>query len=195
MVLGLLPSVQLPRKGSESATASSTGLSLTQVAYLGSCLITVEQDNLSDAIQFIQQNFGRFDIDADVRQIYSLDQVFQVLHTGAKRIFVTFEQLRVLASYPEDQLAQQRVVLTITPDNPRTNLEKLKAWLNENPYWQTAPWCFDGDRGSEYVDAVLTELDNNPPSADQVIWVRVNETTYSEDVLSRYPGSSYIVPS
>lgn len=168
---------------------------MKQVAYLGSCLIKIDQNTLAAGLQFLQQNFNRLEINADVRRIYSLEQVFQVLHAGAHRVFVTFEQLKVLASYPEDQLAQGRVVLTITPDNPRTNLEKLKSWLEENPYWKTAPWSFDGDRGSEYVDAVLTELGNNPPSVDQVIWVNVSEKTFSEDVLSRYPGSSYIIPA
>lgn len=192
MVLGLLPSVDL---GLSSSVDATTGLTLNQVAYLGSCLVTVDHDSLPTALQFLKQNFGKLEINADVRQIYSLDEVFQVLHAGARRVFVTFEQLKVLSCYPEDQLAPGRLVLTISPDNPRTNLEKLKGWLGENTSWKTAPWAFDGDRGSEYVDAVLTEMDNNPPSADQVIWIKVSDNTVPEDVLSKYPGSSYIVPA
>ena len=189
MVLGVLPTVDLVRSSEEN------GLTLDQVAYLGSCLITVDHDSLAAALEFLKQNFSKLEIHADVRQLYSLDEVFQVLHAGARRAFVTFEQVRVLASYPEDQLAPGRLVLTINPDNPRTNLEKLKSWLDENPRWKTAPWSFDGDRGSEYVDAVLTELGNNPPSSDQTIWVNVTDKTSTEDIFSRYPGSSYIVPA
>jgi len=190
MVLGLLPSVEL---SASTADSTATGLSLEQVSYLGSCLIDVGHDSLQDGLQFLRQNFNKLEIYADVRRISSLDEVFQLLHAGARRIFVTFEQLKVLASYPEDQLAPGRLVLTITPDPPMTNLQKLKSWLAENPYWKTAPWAFEGDRGSEYVDAVLTELENSPPHADQIIWVKVTEETFTEDVLSRYPGSSYIV--
>lgn len=190
MVLGLLPIVDLA-----VATSSSEGLSIEQVAYLGSCLISIDQNSLSNALQFLKQNFNKLEVLADVRRIYSLDEVFQVLHFGARRVFVTFEQLKVLSSYPEDQLNPGRLVLTISPNNPQTNLEKLKSWLQENPYWKTAPWAFDGDRGSEYVDAVLTTLENYPPSIDQVIWVNVTEKTFNNDVLSRYPGSSFIVPA
>lgn len=191
MVLGLLPAIDL----TEVEATKLTGLTLDQVSYLGSCLISVDNDSLSTALEFIKQNFNKLEIHADVRRIYSLDQVFQILHSGATRVFVTFEQLKVLSCYPEDQLSPGRLVLTINPDNPRTNLEKLKLWLGDNTYWKTAPWAFDGDRGSEYVDAVLTELGNNPPSADQVLWVKITEKSFDEDVLAKYPGSSYIVPA
>lgn len=191
MVLGLLPAVDI----TEVDSTQSAGLTLDQVSYLGSCLINVDNDSLSTALDFVKQNFKKLDILADVRRIYSLEQVFQILHTGASRVFVTFEQLKVLSCYPEDQLAPGRLVLTINPDNPKTNLDKLKHWLADNTYWKTAPWAFDGDRGSEYVDAVLTELGNNPPSADQTLWVKVSEKSFDEDVLARYPGSSYIVPA
>ncbi|KAK5074126.1 trifunctional histidinol dehydrogenase [Lithohypha guttulata] len=193
MVLDLLPSIEL---GSSSTSDSSTsGLTLDQVAYLGSCLITVDHDSLKLALDFTKHNFNKLEIYADVRQVSSLDEVFQVLHAGVRKVFVTFEQLKVLSCYPEDQLAPERLVLTINPDNPRTNLEKLKGWLSENQTWKTSPWAFDGDRGSEYVDAVLTELDNHPPSPDQVVWAHITEKTYTGDVLSRYPGSAYIVPA
>ena len=188
MVLGLLPLVEI--SSSETTTA---GLTLEQVSHLGSCLIDVDHDSLSAALRFLGQNFNKLEILADVRRINSLDEVFQVLHAGARRVFVTFEQLKVLASYPEDQLAPGRLVLTIAPDPPMTNLQKLKSWLAENPYWNTAPWAFDGDRGSEYVDAVLTELGNSHPHADQIIWVKLTEKSFTEDVLAKYPGSSYIV--
>ncbi|KAK5951498.1 trifunctional histidinol dehydrogenase [Knufia fluminis] len=190
MVLGLLPSVEL---STSSSVSTAAGLTLDQVSYLGSCLIDVDHDSLPDALQFLRQNFNKLEVHADVRRIASLDEVFQLLHAGARRVFVTFEQLKVLSSYPEDQLAPGRLVLTIAPDPPMTNLQKLKSWLAENPYWKTAPWAFDGDRGSEYVDAVLAELENSPPHADQTIWVMVTDKTLNEDVLSRYPGSSYIV--
>jgi len=191
MVLGVLPTVELTPNG----TSPASGLTLDQVAYLGSCLITVDHDTLPDALNFVRENFNKLEIHADVRRIFSLDEVFQILHAGARRVFVTSEQLKVLSSYSEDQLAPSRLVLTISPDNPRTNLEKLKPWLDENPYWKTAPWAFDGDRGSEYVDSVLTTLGNNPPNEDQTLWVNISEDTFHEDVLSRYPGSSYIVPA
>lgn len=191
MVLGLLPAVDF----TEVEPTKRTGLTLDQISYLGSCLISVDSDSFDTALQFIKQSFNKLEIHVDVRRIFSLDQVFQILHSGARRIFVTFEQLKVLSCYPVDQLAHDRLVLTINPDNPRTNLDKLKNWLADNAYWKTAPWAFDGDRGSEYVDAVLTELGNNPPSADQILWVKVTEKTFTEDVLARYPGSSYVVPA
>lgn len=195
MVLGLLPSIELSSIDSTQPSVNRSGLTDEQVAYLGSCLITVDHDSLPSALTYLKNNFGKLEVLADVRQVHSLDEVFQILHAGARKVFVTFEQLRVLSCYPEDQLAPNRLVLTISPDNPRTNLEKLKGWLGENKAWKTAPWAFEGDRGSEYVDSVLTELENYPPSTDQTIWIKISDTTFPEDVLSRYPGSSYVVPS
>lgn len=189
MVLGLLPHVSL------EPTSASQGLSLEQVAYLGTCLITVTSDTLLSAQQFLKQNFGRLDVYADVRKLSGLDDVFAILHAGARKVFVTFEQLKVLSQFPHDQLSPGRLVLTISPVSPVTNLEKLKPWLDEHPVYKMEPWAFDGDQGSEYVDAVLGVLDNNPPHEDHVIYVNITDTTLQNDVLSRYPGSSYIVPA
>lgn len=191
MTIGLLPSVDL----SASTEWSQRGLTVDQVAYLGNCLIYVDPDQQQQALDFLTKNFSKLAIYADVRKLSSLDAVVAILHGGASKILVSFEQLKVLSRFESDQIAPERLVLTISPDNPRTDIGKLRTFLEENTKWKTSTWVFDGDKGSEYVDAVLAELGNQPPSEDQTIYVRITDETKANDILHKYPGSHFIIPA
>jgi phosphoribosyl-ATP pyrophosphohydrolase/phosphoribosyl-AMP cyclohydrolase/histidinol dehydrogenase len=169
------------------------GLTLQQVAYLGHCLVQVTPENFPSSLKFLTQNFVKLDIYFDVRKLKSWDNVVDVLNNGASKIFVTFEQLKVLTQEPT--ISPDRLVLTISLVSPKTDIAKLKAFLEENPRWKTSEWAFDGDKGNELVDTVLKDLDNYPPSQDQTIYVAVASETDGRNLLHEYPGNALIVSS
>ena len=169
------------------------GLTLDQVALFSNCLITVNPENLTTRLQFLRKNFKKLAIYLDVRRLKSWTDVTEVLNCGASKIFVTFEQLKVLAQEPT--ISPGRLVLTVSNVNPQTDIAKLKAFLDDNPQWKSSEWAFDGGMNNEYVDNVLQELENYPPSADQTIYVTPTSQTAGRDLLSQYPGNSLIVSS
>lgn len=189
MGVGLLVSID----PEEISKPNPTGLTLDQVAYFGQTLIQITPENFDANLSFLRKNFYKLSIFFDVRKLKSWDSVIDVLNNGASKIFVTFEQLKALSQ--EQTISPDRLVLTISLDNPKTDLTKLKAFLEANPKWKTAEWAVDGDKGNEYVDAVLKELGNYPPSSDQTIFVTVTRETDGRHLLHEYPGNALIISS
>jgi phosphoribosyl-ATP pyrophosphohydrolase/phosphoribosyl-AMP cyclohydrolase/histidinol dehydrogenase len=169
------------------------GLSLQEVAYFGNCLLEVNPDTLNDATTFLRENFGKLAVYLDVRKLKGWAEVIDLLNAGASKIFVTFEQLKVLAQEPT--ITSDRLVLTISLDNPKTDLKKLKAFLDEHTQWKKSQWAFDGERGNEHIDGILKELENYPPSQDQTIYIRVKNASDGTELLHQYPGDALIVSS
>ncbi|KKY19122.1 putative histidinol dehydrogenase [Phaeomoniella chlamydospora] len=170
---------------------SPKGLSLEKIAYLGRCLISATPETKESTLAFISRNFSKLAIYVDVRKLKAFDDVATLLNAGASKVFVTFEQLKVLSQEPT--IVPSRLVLTISPVNPKTDIRKLKAFLQDNPAWKSAEWAIDGDPGKDYVDDLLTELENYPPSADQTIYVTVANEAEGVDVLHKYPGDALII--
>ena len=189
MGAGLL--VSLDVQSIQSSTPR--GLSLQQVAYLGNCLVQVTPDTLESTLDFLRENVSKLAIYIDVRGLKAWDEVVRVLDSGASKLFVTSEQLKVLAREPT--ITPDRLVLTISPSNPKTDIKKLKSFLNQNPSWKALEWSFYGDQGKEYVDSVLTELENYPPSTDQTIYITVTSEADGQEILHKYPGDALIVSS
>ncbi|KPI37603.1 Histidine biosynthesis trifunctional protein [Cyphellophora attinorum] len=169
------------------------GLTLEEVALFENCLVQATPENLQSRLAFLRTHFTTLSIYIDVRQLKAYGDVIEVLNAGASKIFVTSEQLKALAQ--EDTIAPSRLVLTISPLNPSTDIAKLKSFLEENPKWKTAEWAFDGDKGNAYVDRVLQELDNYPPHADQTLYVSTTSESAGQDLLAQYPGNALIVSS
>ena len=157
--------------------------------YLGACLISADPESIDSATEFLRQNFTRLAIYVDVRRL----KAWNDLNTGATKTFVTFEQLKALAQEPT--ITPDRLVLTISSENPKTDTAKLKAFLNSDPSWKTAEWAFDGDRGKDYIDDILKELSNYPLSADQTTYITVASKTAGLELLHQYPGDSLIILS
>lgn len=189
MTSPLLVQVDLERLQSTDVT----GLNLRQISHLSNCLIKVSPSNLSEVTRFLQQHFAELAIYLDVRQLKAWNDVIDLLNNGAVKIFVTFEQFKTLSQDPA--VLPDRLVLTISPNNPQTDIQKLKQFLKDQPRWRSAEWAFDGDKGKEYVDGILTELENYPPSPDQTIYVAVSNVQDGTEMLHKYPGDSLIVSS
>ena len=173
--------------------SNPTGLTLDQVALFSNCLVKVTPENLDARLQFLRRNFYKLAVYVDVRQLKAWTDVVEVLNNGASKIFVTFEQLKVLVQEPT--ISPSRLVLTISPVNPKTDIAKLKSFLDSNPTWKSAEWAFDGGLGNEYVDSVLQELENYPPSADQTIYVSETGQSAGHELLTQYAGNSLVVSS
>jgi phosphoribosyl-ATP pyrophosphohydrolase/phosphoribosyl-AMP cyclohydrolase/histidinol dehydrogenase len=189
MGVGLLVSIDHQRLQS----AEATGLTLQQVSYFGTCLIHATPETVEENLIFLRQNFRHLAIYVDVRKLRAWDEVIGFLNTGAAKIFVTFEQLKHLSLEPT--ISPNRLVLTISLVNPKTDITKLKAFLSENPQWKTTEWAFDGDKGKDYVDSVLTELENYPPNVDQTIYITVTTEADGQALLHKYPGDALIISS
>lgn len=170
-----------------------TGLTLDEVALFSNCLIKVDPEDLDTRLQFLRRNFKSLAVYVDVRQLKAWTDVVEVLNNGASKIFVTFEQLKVLVQEPT--ISASRLVLTISPVSPKADVAKLKTFLDQNPTWKSAEWAFDGGLGNEYVDCVLQELENYPPSADQTIYVSETSQSAGRELLTKYPGNSLVVSS
>jgi len=169
------------------------GLTFEQVTYFGSCLVQISPENFESNLTFLRQNFSKLALYFDVRKLKSWNDVIEVLNNGAAKIFVTFEQLKALSQEPT--ISPSRLVLTISLVNPKTDIAKLKSFLEANPQWKSTEWAFDGDKGNEYVDSVLKELGNYPPNRDQTIYVSVKTEADGRSLLHEYPGNALIVPS
>ena len=189
MGVGLLVSVD-PLKLQSPET---TGLSLQQISYFGSCLLHATPETAGENLIFLRQNFNHLAIYVDVRKLKAWDEVIGFLNAGAAKIFVTFEQLKHLSQEPT--ILPNRLVLTISLVNPKTDITKLKTFLSENPQWKTTEWAFDGDKGKDYVDSILTDLENYPPSVDQTIYVSVTTEADGQELLHKYPGDALVIPS
>ncbi|KAL9115846.1 MAG: hypothetical protein Q9227_000214 [Pyrenula ochraceoflavens] len=153
----------------------------------------VPAESSQKVTSFIQQYFSLLAIYLDVRQLKTYNEVVDLLNAGASKVFVTFEQLKVLSQEPT--ITPDRLVLTISPNNPQTDIGKLKEFLQNNSQWKSSEWAFNGDKGKEYVDSVLAELENYPPNPDQTIYVGIDKLESGEELLHKYPGDSIIVSS
>ena len=189
MAVPLLVSIDL----SQDLKNLSQGLSLQQISYLGRCLVQTTPETNAETIAFITSHFSQLGVYVDVRKLKAFDEIASVLNAGAAKILVTFEQLKVLSQEPT--IAPSRLILTISPMNPKTDIKKLKQFLEQNTSWKTAEWAIDGDPGKDYVDTLLTELDNNPPSVDQTVYITVSSEGAAVDILHRYPGDALIISS
>lgn len=189
MPLPLLVSVQPER----IQTGEVTGLSLQQISYLGACFVKATTESNDAIIDFIHQNFTRLAIFVDVRSLQKWDHVVDILNAGASKIFVTFEQLKELAQEPT--ITPERLVLNISLGSPRTDITKLKTYLESDSRWRKEAWAFDGSKDKEQVDQVLKELGNYPPSSDQTLFIAIPDKINAADILHSYPGDSLIVSS
>ena len=170
-----------------------TGLTLKEVSRFGNCLIKATPETYKTCQTFLHANFNRLAVYVDVRTLKAWDEVIGFLNAGATKIFVTFEQLKALSLEPT--ISPDRLVLTISLVSPKTDIGKLKGFLNDNPQWKKTEWAFDADPGKDYVDTVLTKLDNYPPNVDQTIYVTVTSEADGTELLHEYPGDALIIPS
>ena len=83
----------------ETYTTQSQGLGPKSLSYTGHVFTKVTNEAVKDdAFLYLQQTFGLFDSYFDVTSVESVDDLISLLDSGAAKIFVTADQLKLLST-------------------------------------------------------------------------------------------------
>lgn len=108
----------------DPSSPTSAGLTLKQISYFGRTLIKVS--SLSQASQFIRQNFPLLDVYVDVTDIASAGDVVDILNAGAAKAFLSLEQLTTLSR--EQDVPSSRLVVYVSDKD----VDGLQSWISES---------------------------------------------------------------
>ncbi|KAL1962543.1 hypothetical protein VTN77DRAFT_9418 [Rasamsonia byssochlamydoides] len=109
----------------DPSSPTSAGLTLKQISYFGRTLIKVA--SLSQASQFLQQNFRLLDVYVDATDIASAGDIVDILNAGAAKAFVSLEQLTALSR--EQDVPSSRLVVYVSSDK---DVDALQSWISES---------------------------------------------------------------
>lgn len=103
----------------------TSGLTIKQIAYFGRVLVKVS--SLSEAEQFLRQNFRHLDVFVDATAISSAGDLVDVLNAGAAKILITLDQLTALSQ--EQSVPSSRLLVNALSD---TELDTFQQWITAN---------------------------------------------------------------
>ncbi|KAK6344890.1 trifunctional histidinol dehydrogenase [Orbilia javanica] len=130
----------------------ATGLSIQSISHLSWIFLSVTADNYNQSLEFIPQNFNRFQFLVDVSTLESdVTQIKQLLNVGASKVITSLKQLELLRD-PKLQIDEDRLILAIprggdytrdefedairhtslgvfVPDVPGVNVKSVIEWL------------------------------------------------------------------
>lgn len=175
MATPFLVSLQLP--------ASSSGLTLKQISYFGRVLIKVS--SLSQAEQFLRQNFRLLDIYVDATDITSAGDIVDILNTGAAKVFVSLDQLTTLSK--EQDVPSSRLVVYASSD---AQVDAFQKWVAEVSDRKDAGLC------TELADVKTLVERFGKDFAAQGLY-KITGGAVSEDALKKTleQGAISVVPS
>ncbi|KAJ5204754.1 uncharacterized protein N7498_005633 [Penicillium cinerascens] len=104
---------------------ATSGLTIKQIAYFGRVLVKVS--SLSEAEQFLRQNFRHLDVFVDATAISSAGDLVDVLNAGAAKILITLDQLTALSQ--EQSVPSSRLLVNALSD---TELDTFQQWITAN---------------------------------------------------------------
>lgn len=171
MTLPFLISIDLPSPD----TSPSQGLSLKEVFYFGRVLAKVKNESLGEAHRFLRENFSLLSIYLDVTDVEDVDEVVELLNEGATKVFVNFEQLKLLTREPSISL--DRLVLSTSRGS---HAESLKQWITEFPERKELAWILAHSPIDESTDVDKFFGENVVPgfeSTSNTIYLRIKSTT------------------
>lgn len=116
--------------------ASSAGLSLDHIAYLGRALLKVS--SLAQAEDFLRQYFRRLDVYIDATDISSSGDIVDLLNAGAAKVFVSFDQLTALSQ--EQSVPSDRLAVFTSSDS---QIDTFRKWVAEDPERKDAGLCVE----------------------------------------------------
>ncbi|GFF65949.1 hypothetical protein CNMCM6936_007753 [Aspergillus lentulus] len=119
---------------SYNPTSSSSGLSLSQIAYFGRVLIKVS--SLAQAEDFLRQNFRLLDVYVDATDIASSGDIVDILNAGAAKVVISLDQLTSLSQ--EQSVPSSRLVVYTSSDN---QVDAFQAWVAEDAERKEAGIC------------------------------------------------------
>lgn len=162
----------------------ASGLSLKQIAFFGRVLVKVS--SLSQAEEFLRQNFRRLDVYVDATDISSAGDIVDILNAGAAKAFVSLDQLTVLSQ--EQTVPSSRLVVFASSDS---QLDVFQKWIAEDPERKDAGLCTE----SANVKPAAGKLGMNLEA--QNVYKNTIAGAVTEDGLKQdmEQGSISIVPS
>ncbi|PYI23050.1 histidine biosynthesis trifunctional-protein [Aspergillus japonicus CBS 114.51] len=119
----------------DPAAASTSGLSLKQIAYFGRVLIKVS--SLAQAEDFLKRNFRLLDVYVDATAIASSGDLVDILNAGAAKIFVTLNQLNALSE--EQSVPSSRIVAIAS----ESQINAFQSWVGGSAERQEAGLATD----------------------------------------------------
>lgn len=150
----------------------SSGLALNQIAYFGRVLVKVS--SLTQAEQFLRENFPILDVYVDATEISSAGDIVDILNAGAAKAFVSLDQLTRLSQ--EQSVPSSRIVVYASSDS---EVDALKQWIAENPERKDAGVCIE----SADVKAAAAKLGMDLEARN--VYKSYNAGPVAEDALKR----------
>ena len=103
----------------------TSGLTLKQIAYFGRVLVKVS--SLTEAEQFLRQNFRYLDVFVDATAITLAGDLVDILNAGAAKILITLDQLTALSQ--EQSVPSSRLIIYALSD---AQLDTFQQWIAAN---------------------------------------------------------------
>ncbi|KAH2976508.1 imidazoleglycerol-phosphate dehydratase [Aspergillus fumigatus] len=155
---------------SYNPTSASSGLSLSQIAYFGRVLIKVS--SLSQAEEFLRQNFRLLDVYVDATDITSSGDIVDILNAGAAKAFISLDQLTSLSQ--EQSVPSSRLVVYTSSDS---QVDAFQSWVGEDAERKEAGICTE----SADVKTVADRLGLNLEA--QNLYRTYTTSTVTEDAV------------
>jgi phosphoribosyl-ATP pyrophosphohydrolase/phosphoribosyl-AMP cyclohydrolase/histidinol dehydrogenase len=137
---------------SYNPTSSSSGLSLSQIAYFGRVLIKVS--SLAQAEEFLRQNFRLLDVYIDATDIASSGDIVDILNAAAAKVFISLDQLTSLSQ--EQSVPSSRVVVYTSSDN---QVDAFQSWVGEDAERKEAGICTESSDVKTLADKLGLNLE------------------------------------
>ncbi|KAF3201913.1 trifunctional histidinol dehydrogenase [Orbilia oligospora] len=159
-------------------TPPATGLSIESISHLSWVFLSITSENYTQSLEFIPQNFNRFQFLVDVSTLKSDDvtQIKQLLNVGASKVITSLKQLESLRD-PKLQIDEDRLILAI-PRGDNYTRDEFESAIRHTSLGVFVPDVPDVNVGSviEWLEAYGTE--NRPP-----VYISFKSEPVLEEVL------------
>ncbi|KAF7117069.1 hypothetical protein CNMCM5793_005753 [Aspergillus hiratsukae] len=155
---------------SYNPTSSSSGLSLSQIAYFGRVLIKVS--SLTQAEEFLRQNFRLLDVYVDATDIASSGDIVDILNAGAAKVFISLDQLTSLSQ--EQSVPSSRLVVYTSSDS---QVDAFQSWVGEDAERKEAGICTESPAVKSLADKLGLNLEA------QNLYRNYTASTVTEDAV------------
>ncbi|KAK6340321.1 trifunctional histidinol dehydrogenase [Orbilia blumenaviensis] len=138
----------------------ATGLSIQSISHLSWIFLSVTAENYDQSLEFIPQNFSRFQFLVDVSTLGSdATQIKQLLNVGASKVITSLKQLESLRD-PKLQIEDDRLILAI-PRGDNYTREEFENAIRDTSLGVFVPDVADVGSVTGWLEEYGT--DNRPP--------------------------------
>ncbi|KAL9103207.1 MAG: hypothetical protein Q9163_001734 [Psora crenata] len=169
------------------------GLKLETISYLKNLHVTVDEDTLENAIDFLDHNSGRFEVYVDCSAIEKLDSVVALLDAGAAKVLVAETNWKALVKR-EYKLARLILYLDHTDHgSPEQQADDILSTVADIPNHAAVYLKPSNSNVKQLYDALLQK---SKPGNRNKFYVPIFGSRTSEDYTSIIQnGDVAIIPS